>query len=277
MTRERPAGGVAPRVSVVGASPAAGDTAGDGGTPADAPGRAVDVAPLDLTALKRHRVGDLVRLARGMGIEEAVGLRRQELVFAILQAHAALDGAMSGASVLEILGDGFGFLRSPDANYLPGADHIYVAPSQIRHLDLRTGDVVAGHVRPPRGEGERYFALLEVETINGQAPGGSLETVAFDDLTPIGKGQRGLIVAPPRTGKTMMLQHIARGLTANHPDVALIVVLIDERPEEVTDMRRSVRGEVVRSTFDEPPPATCRWRSWSSRRPRAWWSRGATS
>jgi transcription termination factor Rho len=239
---------------------------------------ATDVPPLNLQELKEKKIGDLATLAKEMRIDGAAALRRQELIFAILQAQAELDGAVSGEGVLEILPDGFGFLRCPDYNYLPGPDDIYVSPSQIRRFNLRTGDVVSGQIRPPK-EGERYFALLKVETINFEEPERAREKILFDNLTPlypeeqlrlefdtqefttriidlltpVGKGQRGLIVAAPRTGKTMMLQNIAHGITANHPDVVLIVLLIDERPEEVTDMQRSVSGEVVSSTFDEPP------------------------
>ncbi len=233
--------------------------------------------PLNLKTLKEKNIADLAALAKEMHIEGAAGLRKQELIFAILQAQANSNGLVCSEGVLEILPDGFGFLRAPDYNYLPGPDDIYVSPSQIRRFNLRTGDVVFGQIRPPK-EGERYFALLKVETINFEAPERAREKILFDNLTPlypnqqltlefdpeelttrlidlltpIGKGQRGLIVAAPRTGKTVMLQNIARGITANHPDVVLIVLLIDERPEEVTDMQRSVKGEVVSSTFDEP-------------------------
>jgi transcription termination factor Rho len=236
-----------------------------------------DVAVLNLKWLKDKKIADLAALAKEMHIEGAAALRKQELIFSILQAQADQNGAVSGEGVLEILPDGFGFLRAPDYNYLPGPDDIYVSPSQIRRFNLRTGDVVYGQIRPPK-EGERYFALLKVETINFEDPDRARDKILFDNLTPlypeehlrlefdqqefttrivdlltpIGKGQRGLIVAAPRTGKTMMLQHIAHGITANHPDVVLIVLLIDERPEEVTDMQRSVKGEVVSSTFDEP-------------------------
>ena len=233
--------------------------------------------PLNLKTLKEKNIADLAALAKEMHIEGAAGLRKQELIFAILQAQANSNGLVCSEGVLEILPDGFGFLRAPDYNYLPGPDDIYVSPSQIRRFNLRTGDVVFGQIRPPK-EGERYFALLKVETINFEAPERAREKILFDNLTPlypnqqltlefdpeelttrlidlltpIGKGQRGLIVAAPRTGKTVMLQNIARGITANHPDVVLIVLLIDERPEEVTDMQRSVKGEVISSTFDEP-------------------------
>jgi transcription termination factor Rho len=234
--------------------------------------------PIDLKTLKAKSIADLANLARERNIESAATLRKQELIFAILQAQADQNGQVSGEGVLEILQDGFGFLRAPDYNYLPGPDDIYVSPSQIRRFNLRTGDVVSGQIRAPK-EGERYFALLKVSTINYDEPERTREKILFDNLTPlypntklvlehntdehttriidllvpIGKGQRGLIVAAPRTGKTVMLQNIARGITANHPEVVLIVLLIDERPEEVTDMQRSVQGEVVSSTFDEPP------------------------
>ncbi len=235
------------------------------------------VDALTLKTLKEKRIGELAQLAKEFNVDGAASMRKQELIFAILQAQTEKNGAISAEGVLEILPDGFGFLRAPDANYLPGPDDIYVSPSQIRRFNLRTGDVVSGQIRAPK-EGERYFALLKVETINYEEPERARDKILFDNLTPlypntqlhlehdpkefttrvidlvtpIGKGQRGLIVAAPRTGKTMMLQHIAHGITRNHPDVVLIVLLIDERPEEVTDMQRSVRGEVVSSTFDEP-------------------------
>src|SRR5690349_19009847 len=234
-------------------------------------------AALNLKSLKDKKIGDLAAIAKDMNIEGAAAMRKQELIFSILQAQTEQNGFICGEGVLEILPDGFGFLRAPDYNYLPGPDDIYVSPSQIRRFNLRTGDVVAGQIRPPK-EGERYFALLKVETINFEEPERAREKILFDNLTPlypdehlrlefdpeefttriidlltpIGKGQRGLIVAAPRTGKTMMLQNIAHGITANHPDVVLIVLLIDERPEEVTVMQRSVKGEVVSSTFDGP-------------------------
>jgi transcription termination factor Rho len=233
--------------------------------------------PLDLKSLKAKGIADLATLARERNIEGAATLRKQDLIFAILQAQVEQNGQVHGEGVLEILQDGFGFLRAPDYNYLPGPDDIYVSPSQIRRFNLRTGDVVSGQIRAPK-EGERYFALLKVSTINYDEPERAREKILFDNLTPIypelqltlehsdgehttriidllvpiGKGQRGLIVAAPRTGKTVMLQNIARGITANHPEVVLIVLLIDERPEEVTDMQRSVDGEVISSTFDEP-------------------------
>jgi transcription termination factor Rho len=241
----------------------------------------VDVAEeedgLNLKTLKEKKIGELAQIARDFNVEGASSLRKQDLIFAILQAQAERSGFIYGEGVLEILSDGFGFLRSPDYNYLPGPDDIYVSPSQIRRFNLRTGDVVAGQIRPPK-EGERYFALLKVEAINYEEPERAREKILFDNLTPlypqeqlrlehtpeeytsriidlltpIGKGQRGLIVAAPRTGKTMMLQNLAHGIAQNHKEVILIVLLIDERPEEVTDMQRSVRAEVVSSTFDEP-------------------------
>ena len=241
----------------------------------------VDVAEeedgLNLKTLKEKKIGELAQIARDFNVEGASSLRKQDLIFAILQAQAERSGFIYGEGVLEILSDGFGFLRSPDYNYLPGPDDIYVSPSQIRRFNLRTGDVVAGQIRPPK-EGERYFALLKVEAINYEEPERAREKILFDNLTPlypqeqlclehtpeeytsriidlltpIGKGQRGLIVAAPRTGKTMMLQNLAHGIAQNQKEVILIVLLIDERPEEVTDMQRSVRAEVVSSTFDEP-------------------------
>ncbi|MDD5434971.1 MAG: transcription termination factor Rho [Nitrospira sp.] len=232
---------------------------------------------MNLTELKEKNIGDLTSLAKEMEIDGAAGMRRQELIFAILQAQAAKNGFIYGSGVLETLPDGFGFLRAPDYNYLPGPDDIYVSPSQIRRFNLRTGDTVSGQIRPPK-ESERYFALLKVESVNYEDPEIARDKILFDNLTPIfptekikleyhhddfstrvmelitpiGKGQRGLIVAPPRTGKTMLLQSIAKAIATNHPEVILIVLLIDERPEEVTDMQRQVKGEVVSSTFDEP-------------------------
>jgi transcription termination factor Rho len=231
---------------------------------------------MNLTELKEKKIGELAGLAREFNIEGAPGLRKQELIFAILQAQTEKNGFIYGEGVLEILPDGFGFLRCPDYNYLPGPDDIYVSPSQIRRFSLRTGDTVSGQIRPPK-EGERYFALLKVETINFEDPESTRDKILFDNLTPlypderlkletapdnfsgrimdlmtpIGKGQRGLIVAAPRTGKTMLLQSLANSVVSNHPEVVLIVLLIDERPEEVTDMQRSVDAEVVSSTFDE--------------------------
>jgi transcription termination factor Rho len=235
---------------------------------------------LNLAGLKEMSISELTHIAKEMGIEGATGLRKQELIFKVLAAQTEKSGLIFSEGVLETLPDGFGFLRAPEYNYLPGPDDIYVSPSQIRKFDLRTGDTVSGQIRPPK-EGERYFALIKVEAINFEAPETSREKIFFDNLTPlypdeqlrmeiqtdpekvsarvidlvtpIGKGQRALIVAPPRTGKTMLLQTIANSITENHPEVTLIVLLIDERPEEVTDMQRSVRGEVISSTFDEPP------------------------
>lgn len=233
---------------------------------------------LNLKALKEKKIGELAQIARNFNVDGASSMRKQDLIFAILQAQAEQSGFIYGEGVLEILSDGFGFLRSPDYNYLPGPDDIYVSPSQIRRFNLRTGDVVSGQIRPPK-EGERYFALLKVEAINYEEPERAREKILFDNLTPlypqehlrlehdpeeyttriidlltpIGRGQRGLVVAAPRTGKTMMLQNLAHGIVQNHKDVMLIVLLIDERPEEVTDMQRSVvQAEVVSSTFDEP-------------------------
>ena len=232
---------------------------------------------LNLKSLKEKKISDLALIGKNFNIEGAANMRKQELIFAILQAQTEQNGYIYGEGVLETLPDGFGFLRAPDYNYLPGPDDIYVSPSQIRRFNLRTGDIISGHIRPPK-EGERYFALLKVESINYEDPERARDKILFDNLTPlypnerfkleyqpdeyttrvvdlltpIGKGQRGLIVAAPRTGKTMMLQNIAKALGHNHKEVILIVLLIDERPEEVTDMQRSVDGEVVSSTFDEP-------------------------
>ncbi len=238
---------------------------------------AVEENGLNLKSLKEKKISDLALIGKNFNIEGAANMRRQELIFAILQAQTEQNGYIYGEGVLETLPDGFGFLRAPDYNYLPGPDDIYVSPSQIRRFNLRTGDIISGHIRPPK-EGERYFALLKVESINYEDPERARDKILFDNLTPlypnerfqleyqpdeyttrvvdlltpIGKGQRGLIVAAPRTGKTMMLQNIAKALGHNHQEVVLIVLLIDERPEEVTDMQRSVDGEVVSSTFDEP-------------------------
>ncbi len=231
---------------------------------------------LDLKQLKELPVNDLVSVARGLGVESPTGMRRQDLIFRILQRQTEREGLIFGEGVLEVLPEGFGFLRAPEYNYLPGPDDIYVSPSQIRRFNLHTGDTVSGQIRPPK-EGERYFALIKVEAINFEPPEVAMEKVHFDNLTPLypeeriklevpenltarvmdlvtplGKGQRGLLVAAPRTGKTMMLQAIANSITTNHPEVTLIVLLIDERPEEVTDMQRTVHGEVISSTFDEP-------------------------
>jgi len=230
-----------------------------------------------LTQLKQRNITELNEVARDLKIEGAANLRKQELIFAILQAQTEKNGVIYGEGVLETLPDGFGFLRAPDSNYLPGPDDIYISPSQIRRFNLRTGDIVSGQIRPPK-ESERYFALLKVEKINFEDPEAARDKILFDNLTPlypeerinlehdpgeyctrvmelttpIGKGQRGLIVAAPRTGKTMMLQAIARAIIKNHPEIVLIVLLIDERPEEVTDWQRQVKAEVVSSTFDEP-------------------------
>ncbi|HSA58677.1 MAG TPA: transcription termination factor Rho [bacterium] len=232
---------------------------------------------MNLRDLKEMKIADLCELAKEYNVEGAAGMKRQDLIFALLNAQTDKSGQIFGDGILEILPDGFGFLRAPDYNYLPGPDDIYVSPSQIRKFNLRTGDTVEGQIRPPK-DSERYFALLKVESINFEDPEAARDKILFDNLTPlypneklnlehdpknyttriidlltpIGKGQRALIVAPPRTGKTMMMQNIANAITANNPAVVLIVLLIDERPEEVTDMQRSVKGEVVSSTFDEP-------------------------
>jgi transcription termination factor Rho len=233
---------------------------------------------MNIIDLKEKKISELNKLARQLNVEGASGMRKQDLIFAILQAQTEKNGLIYGEGVLETLPDGFGFLRSPDFNYLPGPDDIYVSPSQIRRFNLRTGDTIAGQIRPPK-EGERYFALLKVEAVNYEEPDLAREKILFDNLTPlypnarinlevagdnnmsmrvmdlltpIGMGQRGLIVSPPRAGKTMILQSLANSVTVNHKDMVLIVLLIDERPEEVTDMQRSVQGEVISSTFDEP-------------------------
>jgi transcription termination factor Rho len=232
---------------------------------------------MNLAELKEKTIAELTGIARTLNVVGASGLRKQEMIFKILEAQTEKNGLIFAEGVLEILPDGFGFLRAPDYNYLPGPDDIYVSPSQIRRFDLRTGDTVSGQVRPPK-EGERYFALLKVEAVNFENPELVKEKILFDNLTPLfpnqrfrlettgdeismrimdlitplGKGQRGLIVSPPRTGKTVLLQKIANSITKNHPEVLLIVLLIDERPEEVTDFQRSVKAEVVSSTFDEP-------------------------
>src|SRR5215204_230413 len=233
----------------------------------------------NLATLKEMSISKLTQIAKDLDVPGATGMRKQELIFKVLAAQTEKSGLIFSEGVLETLPDGFGFLRAPEYNYLPGPDDIYVSPSQIRKFDLRTGDTVSGQIRPPK-EGERYFALIKVEAINFESPDQAREKVFFDNLTPLypeeqlkmetpqpdnlsarvidlvtplGKGQRGLIVAPPRTGKTMLLQTIANSVTTNHPETTLIVLLIDERPEEVTDMQRSVNGEVISSTFDEPP------------------------
>lgn len=233
---------------------------------------------MNLIELKKMKISDLTNMAKEFNIDGASGMRKQELTFSLLQAHSERNGIIYGEGVLEILPDGFGFLRAPDANYLPGPDDIYISPSQIRRFSLRTGDTISGQIRPPK-DSERYFALLKVESVNHEDPEAARDKILFDNLTPlypdekfnlettpknysarvmdlmtpIGKGQRGLIVAPPRTGKTMLLQNIANSISANDKDIHKIVLLIDERPEEVTDMARSVDAEVISSTFDEPP------------------------
>jgi len=248
-----------------------GGTGNNGGT-----ATAVEV-PLNISALKDKTINELTEIADQYDIEGFRGLRKQDMMFKILEAQTAREGLIYGEGVLEILPDGFGFLRSPSFNYLPGPDDIYVSPSQIRKFDLHTGDTISGQIRPPK-ENERYFALLKVETVNFDNPEVQKAKILFDNLTPlypekrftlesspenisgrvmdlicpIGMGQRALIVSPPRAGKTMLMQSIANSITANHPEAYLIVLLIDERPEEVTDMERSVKGEVISSTFDEP-------------------------
>jgi len=232
---------------------------------------------MNLVELKKMKINELTHMAKDFTIEGATGMPKQDLIFSLLQAHSERNGLIYGEGVLEILPDGFGFLRAPDSNYLPGPDDIYISPSQIRRFNLRTGDTVSGQIRQPK-DTERYFALLKVEQVNHEDPEISREKILFDNLTPLypnkrvkletaadnlssrimdlmtplGKGQRGLIVAPPRTGKTMLLQNIANSVSANHKDIHKIVLLIDERPEEVTDMQRTVDAEVISSTFDEP-------------------------
>ncbi len=232
---------------------------------------------MTIAELKEKNITELTRIARSLDLPGASGLRKQDLIFKILQAQSEKEGHIFAEGVLEILPDGYGFLRSPDYNYLPGPDDIYVSPSQIRKFDLKTGDTISGQVRPPH-EGEKYFALVKIEAVNFESPEEARNKILFDNLTPLypeerlkletarenvsarvmdlltplGKGQRGLIVSPPRAGKTMLLQNVANSITGNHPEVVLIVLLIDERPEEVTDMQRSVKGEVISSTFDEP-------------------------
>jgi len=235
---------------------------------------------MHLTELKRKNASELLNMLQEIGMENMVRMRKQDMIFTLLKAQAKQKHDIFGEGVLEILQDGFGFLRSPDGSYLPGPDDIYVSPSQIRRFHLRTGDTIAGKIRPPK-DGERYFAILQIQTINGDTPAMTKNKILFENLTPlfpderlkmesgdgdadditarvidlvspVGKGQRGLIVSPPKAGKTVMLKHIADAITKNNPDCTLIVLLIDERPEEVTDMSRSVKGEVVASTFDEP-------------------------
>jgi transcription termination factor Rho len=243
----------------------------------DVPRAELSGEKLDIRSLKEKSIAELTGIAKALDVANATALRKQELIFEILRAQTEKSGLIFAEGVLETLPDGFGFLRAPEYNYLPGPDDIYVSPSQIRKFDLHTGDTISGQVRPPK-EGERYFALIKVEAVNFEHPDQAREKIFFDNLTPlypnqriklettkdsvssrvldilcpIGKGQRGLIVAAPRTGKTMLLQAIANSITQNHPEVVLIVLLIDERPEEVTDMQRSVNGEVISSTFDEP-------------------------
>jgi len=233
---------------------------------------------MNLVELKGKNIAELTTMADELKVEGVSGMRKQDLIFAILNAQTEKNGMIFGEGVLEILPDGFGFLRAPDYNYLPGPDDIYVSPSQIRRFNIRTGDTVSGQIRPPK-EGERYFALLKVDAVNYEDPEKSRTKILFDNLTPyypdrkiklehaptdyttramdlvtpIGMGQRGMIVAPPRTGKTMLLQAIAKAIVKNHPDIKLIVLLIDERPEEVTDWQRQVKAEIISSTFDEPP------------------------
>jgi transcription termination factor Rho len=245
--------------------------------PVQRPENASEEQKLDLIELKTKTISDLLSIAQELDLQGTSGLRKQELIFRILEAQTEKNGLIFAEGVLEILPEGYGFLRSPDYNYLPGPDDIYVSPSQIKRFDLRTGDTISGQVRPPK-EGERYFALLRVEAVNFESPDVAKDKILFDNLTPlypdeklnleskpgdiatrvidllapIGKGQRGLIVSPPRAGKTILLQKIANAITDSHPEVVLIVLLIDERPEEVTDMKRNVNGEVVSSTFDEP-------------------------
>ncbi len=235
-------------------------------------------AGMNITELNGKTIDELSKMAKELKVEGARGLRKQDMIFAILQAQTEKTGLIFGEGVLEILPDGFGFLRSPNYSYLPGPDDIYVSPSQIRRFNLRTGDLVTGQIRPPK-ESERYFALLKVEAVNHEPPDSSIERPLFDNLTPyyptepidleyskddmstrvmglvtpIGMGQRGMVVAAPRTGKTVLLQSIAKAIKKNHPEVHLIVLLIDERPEEVTDWKRQVDAEIISSTFDEPP------------------------
>src|SRR3974377_1139726 len=242
-----------------------------------APDRPEGASTMDIAQLKEMNISALTQVAKDLNIQGASGMRKQELIFKILQAQTEKSAFIFSEGVLETLPDGFGFLRAPDYNYLPGPDDIYVSPSQIRKFDLKTGDTISGQVRPPH-EGEKYFALVKIEAVNFESPDEARNKILFDNLTPlypqmrikletvkenisarvmdllapVGKGQRGLIVAPPRTGKTMLLQNLANSITTNHPEVVLIVLLIDERPEEVTDMQRSGKGERISSTFDEP-------------------------
>jgi transcription termination factor Rho len=272
----------APESPVATESPAASQAPAAANPPGPPPPQPQQPQPprrdgLRITDLKDMSIQKLTQIAKDLAVSGATGMRKQELIFQILKAQTEQSGFIFSEGVLEVLPDGFGFLRAPDYNYLPGPDDIYVSPSQIRKFDLQTGDTVSGQIRPPK-EGERYFALIKVEAVNFEAPEQARDKLFFENLTPlypqerlkletsaenlsarvmdlwtpIGKGQRGLIVAPPRTGKTMLLQNIAQSVSKNHPEVYLIVLLIDERPEEVTDMQRSVDGEVISSTFDEP-------------------------
>jgi transcription termination factor Rho len=278
-TSKRPGPGRAPDPESTDPAPVA--TEAEATPPGSAPVEAQRPSParasLNINDLKDMSIQKLTQIGKDLNVAGATGMRKQDLIFQILKAQTERSGNIFSEGVLETLPDGFGFLRAPDYNYLPGPDDIYVSPSQIRKFDLHTGDTVSGQIRPPK-EGERYFALIKVEAVNFEAPDQAREKLFFENLTPlypqeairletasdnlsarvmdlmtpIGKGQRGLIVAPPRTGKTMLLQNIAQSITTNHPEVFLIVLLIDERPEEVTDMQRSVKGEVISSTFDEP-------------------------
>ena len=260
---------------------------------------------MNLTELKRKSAAELVAIAEEMGLDGVARSKKQDVIFSILKAHAKKGENISGDGVLEILQDGFGFLRSSDSSYLAGADDIYVSPSQIRRFSLRTGDTISGRIRPPK-DGERYFALLKVGKINLEPPENTKNKVVFENLTPlfpqdrlelqlgngstedlpprvidlaspIGKGQRGLIISPPKAGKTMMLQSIAHSLEANNPDCFLIVLLIDERPEEVTEMQRSVRGEVISSTFDEPASRHVQVAEMVIEKAKRWWNTRKTS
>ena len=245
---------------------------------------------MHLSELKQLHVSQLIEMATQFEVEGANRMRKQELVFALLKNRAKKGEAIYGDGTLEVLPDGFGFLRSPDTSYLASTDDIYVSPSQIRRFNLHTGDTIEGEIRTPK-DGERYFALVKVDKVNGEPPENAKNKILFENLTPlhpdeqlrlereikaeenitsriidiiapIGKGQRGLIVSPPKAGKTVLMQQMAHAITANHPDIVLIVLLIDERPEEVTDMQRTVKAEVISSTFDEPATRTCRSRTW---------------
>ncbi len=278
-TSKRPGPGRAPDPESTDPAPvpAEAEATPPGAAPAEQQRPSPARASLNINDLKDMSIQKLTQIGKDLNVAGATGMRKQDLIFQILKAQTERSGNIFSEGVLETLPDGFGFLRAPDYNYLPGPDDIYVSPSQIRKFDLHTGDTVSGQIRPPK-EGERYFALIKVEAVNFEAPDQAREKLFFENLTPlypqeairletasdnlsarvmdlmtpIGKGQRGLIVAPPRTGKTMLLQNIAQSITTNHPEVFLIVLLIDERPEEVTDMQRSVKGEVISSTFDEP-------------------------